>query len=582
MRHRPALRSWNTTTMKKRITMETEKRCLGKLEHHGEFDPEEEQDGLNLYKGLDVYVVPINDREPKTKEYGKLFNDDEFNQYESSNNEDSEGDADADNDKNNNNDDDGAPTADANKKMKVTIKRKRKTKKTLIKEQKKVQVKEQKKVEVKEQKKVELKEQKKTEEGTEESGTEGTEEDRNEGKDDGKEVQDDEKGEKMTGDNKEVAVQMDVDNHNEEKVEKDKEKQDKADKDEFWNTQTDSQIGKLMTQAEIDIKSRKTPKIKSIVEMTPPTFSLGLSPEEPELKSNKKTATNGKTKPDEVMITNYLFSMEGSEFDFIFETKEGNATIRDYMRTLAPNLKIESNVIDTYCLVLNHEQEMDSKGKKTKQFFHTRMIDYIDIISPKANNVPLKEEDHNSWLEFKKLDEGKCLREHSPGPLDRASKLNLRMCVITWMEDNVLEETESDNEPVTECHTNKQGYRVTPPPCMRNPYIKEVSDNGVDPFGDRRAKCAEDYASASASTPHTTRICAQPGTPKGSDASCPPVRFRHLRIRFRCANQIQIQSLLINKQHLTHTVKPIVAWAEFRYRQEDPANFRFCFPSAPL
>ncbi|GJZ30351.1 hypothetical protein Tco_0575398 [Tanacetum coccineum] len=70
---------------------------------------------------------------------------------------------------------------------------------------------------------------------------------------------------------------------------------------------------------------------------------------------------------------------------------------------------------------------------------------------------------------------------------------------FSGMEDNVLEETEPDNEPVTECQTYKQGYvpppsmalhsRVTPPPCMRNPYIKDASDNGVDPFGDRRAKC---------------------------------------------------------------------------------------------
>ncbi|GKC67910.1 hypothetical protein Tco_1100508 [Tanacetum coccineum] len=72
LRHRPALRSWNTTTMKKRIKMETKTRCLGKLEHHGEFDPEEEQDGMNVYKGLDVYVPPINDKEPETKEVKKL------------------------------------------------------------------------------------------------------------------------------------------------------------------------------------------------------------------------------------------------------------------------------------------------------------------------------------------------------------------------------------------------------------------------------------------------------------------------------------------------------------------------------
>ncbi|GJT69293.1 hypothetical protein Tco_1028579 [Tanacetum coccineum] len=71
----PALRSWNTTTMKKRIKIETKTRCLGKLEHHGEFDPEEEQDGMNVYKGLDVHVPPINDKEPETKEefYEKII-----------------------------------------------------------------------------------------------------------------------------------------------------------------------------------------------------------------------------------------------------------------------------------------------------------------------------------------------------------------------------------------------------------------------------------------------------------------------------------------------------------------------------
>ncbi|GKA40965.1 hypothetical protein Tco_0733558 [Tanacetum coccineum] len=78
---------------------------------------------------------------------------------------------------------------------------------------------------------------------------------------------------------------MDVDNQNEEKVETEKEKQDKADKienvqekqdadtvekvqeikdqhndlteDEFWNTQSDSQIDKLLSQAETDIINRK-------------------------------------------------------------------------------------------------------------------------------------------------------------------------------------------------------------------------------------------------------------------------------------------------------------------------------------
>ncbi|GKC44716.1 ulp1 protease family, C-terminal catalytic domain-containing protein, partial [Tanacetum coccineum] len=60
--------------------------------------------------------------------------------------------------------------------------------------------------------------------------------------------------------------------------------------------------------------------------------------------------------------------------DFVFETKDGAATIRDYMQTLAPQLKVEYNVIDTFSLILNHEHKMNSKGKRTKYFFHTTMI----------------------------------------------------------------------------------------------------------------------------------------------------------------------------------------------------------------
>ncbi|GJW62654.1 ulp1 protease family, C-terminal catalytic domain-containing protein [Tanacetum coccineum] len=150
---------------------------------------------------------------------------------------------------------------------------------------------------------------------------------------------------------------------------------------------------KLENQAKKKLKKKTSKeKRKTVIEMTPPSFSLGLSPDTNKVEEraakrvkkpsrfivspyiNKKTATKGKAVQDEMMICSYLFSMEGSELDFIFETKEGNATIRDYMQTLAPSLKIESNVIDTYCLVLNHEQGVNSKRKKTKHFFHTGMI----------------------------------------------------------------------------------------------------------------------------------------------------------------------------------------------------------------
>ena len=58
----------------------------------------------------------------------------------------------------------------------------------------------------------------------------------------------------------------------------------------------------------------------------------------------------------------------------MFETKSGAVTIRDNMQTLAPNLKIEANVIDSFAEVLNYEEKKNNKGVRMKHYFHTAMI----------------------------------------------------------------------------------------------------------------------------------------------------------------------------------------------------------------
>ncbi|GKD80202.1 ulp1 protease family, C-terminal catalytic domain-containing protein, partial [Tanacetum coccineum] len=214
--------------MRKRITMETSKGCLGNLEHHEDFDPDKDQNGIDLYKGLDFYEKIIEKftkiteeryelietlREGMTKfgedqgisdfydQYKNLFKDAEFNLYDSSMDEYSESESDADN--NNKND-----------------------------------------------------------------------------------------------------------------VEEEKEKR------------YDIKCEELEYQATQDIKKKKTTKRKSPEDMTPQTFSLGLTPKESEPTEKEKEK----------------------------------------------QLKVESNVIDTFSLVLNHEQKKNSKGKRTKYFFHTTMI----------------------------------------------------------------------------------------------------------------------------------------------------------------------------------------------------------------
>ncbi|GJY28382.1 hypothetical protein Tco_0404149 [Tanacetum coccineum] len=411
IRHRPAIRSWNTPMMRKRITMETSKGCLGNLEHHEDFDPDEDQNGIDLYKGLDVYIEPLSERKPVTKEefyekiiekftkiteerselietlregmtkfgedqgisdfydqYKNLFKDAEFNLYDSSMDEYSESESDADNNNKKNDDEE-------EKEKRNDISK-----------------------------------------GTEEAGREQKEDEEDEQDD----LNNEHEFEKLTGDDREVAVSMEVDetenekekqteNVKEQQAEKEKEKQaeneEKQDdigkgteeagsetkndgeevhakvddpNEQMKDKEADKQ--KLEYQATQDIIKKKTTKRKSLEDMTPPTFSLGLTPEESEptqkrkknkwKKEQKKTSIKGKATTDEVMMTKYLFSMDGEELDFVFETKDGAAMIRDYMQTLAPQLKVESNVIDTFSLTKDMFKWKKANGKydEEKQF----------------------------------------------------------------------------------------------------------------------------------------------------------------------------------------------------------------------
>nr|GEW13301.1 hypothetical protein [Tanacetum cinerariifolium] len=242
---------------KKRIKMETETRCLEKLEHHGEFNSEEEQDGMNVS------------------------------------------------------------------------------------------------------------------EGTEENGSETTE-----GESDGKE-------ENINGDDREVKAQIDVDNQEKqekqdtnkdeyakkEKVETVKEKQDKADKvdnvqekeyddkeqiseDEFWNTRfTDSQCKELGNPAMEEIKKKKIAKRKSAKEMTPPSFSLVLSPD-----TNKN---EDRRKYDEVKQYKAFSDTMKNEFKKDDELKK----LKDLEMVMSPTEK-QKNIFSMHLKEVQHPRAKEVLNKK--------------------------------------------------------------------------------------------------------------------------------------------------------------------------------------------------------------------------
>ncbi|GJY02193.1 hypothetical protein Tco_0360345, partial [Tanacetum coccineum] len=181
------------------------------------------------------------------------------------------------------------------------------------------------------------------------------------------------KTEKVIEENNDAAVSVEVDDQNEEnmkekEVQTEKEKQTKIEKVEhnqgnndqrydhltqenFWEREfSEENFDKLVIEAAEDFKMRTNMTRSKRKPMRPLTFSLcmGLSP--------LKTTIKAPTELDEVMITDSLFSMQGDPYEFLFETKSGAVTIRDNMQTLAPQLKVEANVINSFVAVLNHKE----------------------------------------------------------------------------------------------------------------------------------------------------------------------------------------------------------------------------------
>ncbi|PWA63421.1 hypothetical protein CTI12_AA349270 [Artemisia annua] len=111
--------------------------------------------------------------------------------------------------------------------------------------------------------------------------------------------------------------------------------------------------------------------------------------------NNKKTVINTPEEPDEMMVTNALLSMQGNTYEFVFQTEWawGAATIRDNMQTLAPQLKVDSSVIDSFACVLCYEETITNSGSKIKQYLHT------GILTTQIVNVK-KEDEEKQYEEF--------------------------------------------------------------------------------------------------------------------------------------------------------------------------------------
>ncbi|PWA77327.1 Peptidase C48, SUMO/Sentrin/Ubl1 [Artemisia annua] len=80
---------------------------------------------------------------------------------------------------------------------------------------------------------------------------------------------------------------------------------------------------------------------------------------------------------------------------FVFQTEWawGAETLRDNMQTLAPQLKVDFSVIDSFACVLSYEETITNSGSKIKQFFHTGILT-TPIVEAK------KEDEEKQYKEF--------------------------------------------------------------------------------------------------------------------------------------------------------------------------------------
>ncbi|PWA77952.1 hypothetical protein CTI12_AA221230 [Artemisia annua] len=307
MRHRPAMRSWNTQAMRKRIGMEIKENCLGKLEHHEEFDPEEEQtelvetlkEGMQKFKG-DKTLFSL------CRKYKKVFQVLDFDLDEGEGKKDEEngsddGETDDDDSDDGSDDDDDKDKEDSQKMTKMTmavvIRKKRMGKmKRIVVVKRRVVVR---------------------------------------------------KRLKLTRQQKKQAPMIE--------------------KTAALETETPKNPKGTRNQVAEETKEEEEPAGKRTKK---PSRYL-VSP-----YMNKKTVINTPTKPDEMMVTNALFSMQGNPYEFMFQIEWawGAATIRDNMQTLAPKLKVDASIIDSFACVLSYEETITNSGAKIKQYFHTGIL----------------------------------------------------------------------------------------------------------------------------------------------------------------------------------------------------------------
>ncbi|KAJ9554627.1 hypothetical protein OSB04_018672 [Centaurea solstitialis] len=83
-----------------------------------------------------------------------------------------------------------------------------------------------------------------------------------------------------------------------------------------------------------------------------------------------------KSTPDEseYKVANMLFALQGEKRDVLFKTTDGFECTRLMLSSMMPETVVYCSLVDAWCMLLNHEQQLNDKQSKRRLFCPTKLL----------------------------------------------------------------------------------------------------------------------------------------------------------------------------------------------------------------
>ncbi|KAJ9541227.1 hypothetical protein OSB04_027733 [Centaurea solstitialis] len=141
-----------------------------------------------------------------------------------------------------------------------------------------------------------------------------------------------------------------------------KQKENKSEKDMEKGNGDEMKKRKMIInfkKGKVDIVEDNEKRIQSVSDVLKSPFKIRI------------VGINSKPNANDLRFANTVFALQGKKSDILFETKEGDKCLRFMLASMIPGSEVYYNVLDTWCILLNHEERLKSKESPSRLFFPT-------------------------------------------------------------------------------------------------------------------------------------------------------------------------------------------------------------------